>query len=70
MDDIIKMTIKLDAHVVGLEVKSRSEQKSVREAVALLKRRYQYYQEKYPNASSEQLWMYTALETAISLKSK
>ena len=64
MEDKIKITIKLDAHVVNLEVKSRSEQ-SVREAEALLNRRYQDYREKYPNASSEQLWMYTALEIAI-----
>lgn len=64
MDDKIKMTIKLDAHIVGLEVKSSSKQ-SVREAEALLNRRYQDYREKYPNASSEQIWMYTALEMAI-----
>ena len=69
MDDKIKMTIKLDAHIVGLEVKSSSKQ-SVREAESILNRRFQYYREKYPKASSEQLWMYTAIEAVFLSQSK
>lgn len=62
------INLKLDAHNVSLEV-LRENESIYREAAALLNRRYQYYQRLYPNAATEQLWMYTALEVAVSLKS-
>lgn len=62
------ITLKLDAHSVGLDVPREAEQ-NYREAAALLNRRYQYYLKLLPNASAEQLWMYTALEVAVSLES-
>jgi hypothetical protein len=40
-----------------------------RKAAELLNKRYQYYLKLRPNASSEQLWMYTALEVAVALQS-
>ena len=40
-----------------------------RKAAELLNRRYQYYLKLLPKASAEQLWMYTALEVAVSLES-
>lgn len=69
MNEKVKIKIKLDAHVVNLEVNSGTEQ-SVREAEAILNRRFQHYREKYPKASSEQLWMYTAIEAVFLSQSK
>ena len=60
------INLQLDAHSVGLDV-PREAEPNYREAAALLNRRYQYYLKLLPNASSEQLWMYTALEVAVSL---
>ena len=62
------ITLKLDAHSVGLDVE-RAQEQNYREAAAMLNRRYQYYLKLLPNASAEQLWMYTALEAAVSLQS-
>lgn len=61
--------VKLDEHVVNLRVASGTE-KSVRDAEALVNRRFQYFRDMYPNASSEQLWMYTAIKTAIVTQSQ
>ena len=69
MNEKVKIKIKIDAHVVNLEVNSGTEQ-SVREAEAILNRRFQHYREKYPKASSEQLWMYTAIEAVFLSQSK
>ena len=53
---------------MGLDVE-RAQEQNYREAAAMLNRRYQYYLKLLPNASAEQLWMYTALEAAVSLQS-
>ena len=58
----------LDAHTVGLDV-PREQEPNYRKAAELLNRRYQYYLKLRPNASAEQLWMYTALEVAVALQS-
>ncbi|MBO4250747.1 MAG: cell division protein ZapA [Paludibacteraceae bacterium] len=62
------ITLHLDAHVVGLDVK-REDEPNYRQAAELLNKRYQHYLKIRPNASAEQLWMYTALEVAVSLVS-
>ena len=62
------INLHLDAHNVGLDVPRESEQ-NYREAAVLLNQRYQYYLHLLPNASAEQLWLYTALEMAVSLQS-
>ena len=62
------ITLHLDAHVVGLDV-VREQEPIYRKAAQLLNQRYQYYLKLRPNASAEQLWMYTALEVAVSLHS-
>ena len=62
------INLQLDAHSVGLDVPREAEQ-NYREAAALLNRRYQHYLHLLPHASAEQLWMYTALEVAVSLQS-
>ena len=62
------INLHLDAHSVGLEV-PREQEPNYRKAAELLNRRYQYYLKLRPNASAEQLWMYTALEVAVALQS-
>ena len=62
------INVHLDAHVVGLDV-PREQEPNYRKAAELLNRRYQYYLKLRPNASAEQLWMYTALEVAVALQS-
>ncbi len=67
-DDKQHINLRLDAHLVGLDV-PREAEPNYRAAAALLNRRFQYYLKLFPNASAEQLWMYTALEVAVSLES-
>ena len=62
------ITLHLDAHHVNLMIPSESEP-AYREAAELLNDRFQFYLHKLPNSSAEQLWMYTALEVAVSLRS-
>jgi len=62
------INLRLDAHVVGLDV-PRDQEANYRNAAELLNKRYQYYLKLRPNASAEQLWMYTALEVAVALQS-
>ena len=62
------INLHLDAHTVGLEV-PREQEPNYRYAADLLNKRYQYYLKLRPNSSAEQLWMYTALEMAVSLQS-
>jgi hypothetical protein len=62
------INLHLDAHTVGLDVQ-RDQEPNYRKAAELLNRRYRYYLKLRPNASAEQLWMYTALEVAVALQS-
>lgn len=62
------INLRLDAHMVGLDV-PRDQEPNFRKAAELLNKRYQYYLKLRPNASAEQLWMYTALEVAVALQS-
>ncbi len=62
------INLRLDAHMVGLDV-PREQEPNYRAAAELLNKRYQYYLKLRPNASAEQLWMYTALEVAVALQS-
>ena len=62
------INLHLDAHTVGLDV-PREQEPNYWAAAELLNRRYQYYLKLRPNASAEQLWMYTALEVAVALQS-
>ncbi|MBQ3998938.1 MAG: cell division protein ZapA [Paludibacteraceae bacterium] len=68
MTDKQHINLHLDAHTVGLDV-PREQEPNYRAAADLLNRRYQYYLKLRPNASAEQLWMYTALEVAVALQS-
>ena len=62
------INLHLDAHSVGLDV-PRDQEPNYSAAADLLNRRFQYYLKLRPNASAEQLWMYTALEVAVALQS-
>ena len=62
------INLRLDAHSVGLDV-PRDQEPNYRAAAELWNKRYQYYLKLRPNASAEQLWMYTALEVAVALQS-
>ena len=62
------INLHLDAHNVGLDV-PRDQEPNYRQAAELLNKRYQHYLKIRPNASAEQLWMYTALEVAVALQS-
>ncbi len=62
------INLHLDAHTVGLDV-PREQEAGFRKAAELLNNRYKYYLKLRPNASAEQLWMYTALEVAVALES-
>ena len=68
LSDKQHINLRLDAHSVGLDV-PRDQEPNYRAAAELLNKRYQYYLKLRPNASSEQLWMYTALEVAVALQS-
>lgn len=68
MEDKQHINLHLDAHTVGLDV-PREQEPNYRKAAELLNRRFQYYLKLRPNASAEQLWMYTALEVAVALQS-
>ena len=62
------INLHLDAHTVGLDV-PLDQEPNYRRAAELLNKRSQYYLKLRPNASAEQLWMYTALEVAVALQS-
>ena len=68
LNDKQHINLHLDAHTVGLDV-PREQEPNYRKAAELLNRRFQYYLKLRPNASAEQLWMYTALEVAVALHS-
>ena len=68
MTDKQHINLHLDAHTVGLDV-PREAEPNYRKAAELLNQRYRYYLKLRPTASAEQLWMYTALEVAVSLVS-
>ena len=63
MESKQRIKIKLDAHIINVEASMGSEQ-VIRDAEALLNRRFQHYRNTYPTASTEQLWMYTDLDIA------
>lgn len=68
VNDKQHINLHLDAHTVGLDV-PREAEPNYRKAAELLNQRYRYYLKLRPTASAEQLWMYTALEVAVSLVS-
>ena len=68
INDKQHITLQLDAHHVSMVI-PREQEPAYREAAELLNKRFQHYLHHLPNASAEQLWLYTALEMAVSLHS-
>ena len=62
------ISLQLDAHKIALNVDAAKEG-IYREAAKYLNRRYEYYLHRMPQASSELLWVYVALEAGCSLHS-
>lgn len=68
MADKQNISLQLDAHRVSLSIAPEQEP-FYREGAKMLNTRYAYYKRVLPQASAEQLWMYVALEVAVSLHS-
>lgn len=68
MADKQNISLQLDAHRVALSI-DPAQEPFYREGARLLNTRYAYYKRVLPQASAEQLWMYVALEVAVSLHS-
>lgn len=66
MNDTQHITLTLDAHRIALDVE-REEEPFYRKAAELLNEQYQKYQHRLPSASTEQLWMYVALQVAVNM---
>ncbi len=63
-----RISLQLEAHKLSLQVDA-SKEGVYREAAKLLNSRYEFYLHRMPQSSSELLWVYVALETAIALRS-
>ncbi len=62
------IVLKLDTHNVALNIPA-SQEALYRDAATLLNERYHYYQRVRPSASIEEIWLYVALEIAVTLQS-
>ena len=62
------IVLKLDTHNVPLNIPA-SQEPLYRDAATFLNERYHYYQRIRPSATIEEIWLYVALETAVTLQS-
>lgn len=60
--------LQLDVHPLSLTI-DRDLEPFYREGAKLLNQRFQYYRRVMPKATSEQLWMYVALQMAVNYRS-
>lgn len=60
--------LQLDVHPLSLTI-DRDLEPFYREGAKLLNQRFQYYRRLMPKATSEQLWMYVALQLAVNWRS-
>lgn len=60
--------LQLDAHSISLTI-DRDQEPFYREGAKLLNQRYQYFRKVMPQATTEQLWMYVALQLAVNWRS-
>lgn len=60
--------LQLDVHPLSLTI-DRDLEPFYREGARLLNQRFQYYRRTMPKATSEQLWMYVALQLAVNWRS-
>lgn len=68
MADKQNIRLQLDTHSVSLAI-DRELEPFYREGAKLLNQRYQYYRKVMPQATTEQLWMYVALQLAVNWRS-
>ncbi len=61
------ITLVLDWHRIPLTV-NRAEEQVYREAADMLNAIYKRYQQRFPQKSAEEIWMFTALSVACDLK--
>ncbi|MCQ2311197.1 MAG: cell division protein ZapA [Paludibacteraceae bacterium] len=66
MTDKQHITLTLDTHRIALDVE-REEEPFYRKAQELLNEQYTKYQRRLPSASSEQIWMYVALQVGVNI---
>ncbi len=67
MNEKQNITLVLDWHRIPLCV-NREEEQVYREAADVLNTTYKRYQQRFPQKSAEELWIYTALSVACDLK--
>ena len=60
--------LQLDVHHLSLTI-DRDLEPFYREGAKLLNQRFLYYRRVMPKATSEQLWMYVALQLAVNWRS-
>lgn len=60
--------LQLDAHSISLTI-DREQEPFYREGAKLLNQRYLYFRKVMPQATTEQLWMYVALQLAVNWRS-
>ncbi|MBR6017256.1 MAG: cell division protein ZapA [Paludibacteraceae bacterium] len=68
MPDKLNIHLQLDTHSVSLSI-DREQEQFYREGAKLLNQRYQYFRKVMPQATTEQLWMYVALQLAVNWRS-
>ena len=68
MPDKQNIRLQLDTHNVSLTI-DRDQEQFYREGAKLLNQRYQYFRQVMPQATTEQLWMYVALQLAVNWRS-
>ncbi len=67
VSDKQNITLVLDWHRIPLSV-NRADEQIYREAADVLNTTYKRYQQRYPQKSPEELWIYAALSVACELK--
>lgn len=68
MPEQLNIRLQLDTHPVSLRIDAAQEP-FYREGAKLLNQRYQYFRKAMPTATTEQLWMYVALQLAVNWRS-
>lgn len=62
------ISLRIDCHTIRLEVPIEQEE-MYRKAAQTLNDTYQDYMRRYPDLTTDKLWVYTALTVAVNLHS-
>jgi hypothetical protein len=63
------ITLRLDAHHISLNV-PRTQEHLYRRAAELLNEKYRFYKKRMQASSAEMLWVYVALDIAVTFCSE